>query len=211
MSQEISQVPLSGQQPSAIPPRDLLIGHIRAHVRKGDAAKERAAQNHKKSEDHYIAAGRYLTELKNHYSQSWAHWESILTIDVKISTGRASELMQLADGRKDLQQIRDEKAKSVAQHRARNLFTTSPCSEEEDSPEDPLRPTSSAPSTPQLTISPGKKMLRLRAAALIIDLTDEDIRNMALKMVLEGERQTSFDDFRNAVVDLYQALSRAGR
>ena len=95
-------------------PEPLLVRYIRAHVRKGEAAKERAAQNHKKSEDHFIAAGQYLTMLKVTYAPTWQHWEALLKIKVKLSTGRASELMQLASGKKDLQQIRDGKAQSMA-------------------------------------------------------------------------------------------------
>src|SRR5262245_40529424 len=62
----------------------------------------------------FIAAGQYLTMLKVTYAPTWQHWEALLKIKVKISTGRASELMQLASGKKDLQQIRDGKAQSMA-------------------------------------------------------------------------------------------------
>ena len=74
-------------------PEPLLVRYIRAHVRKGEAAKERAAQNHKKSEDHFIAAGQYLTMLKVTYAPTWQRWEALLKAKVKLSTGRASELM----------------------------------------------------------------------------------------------------------------------
>ena len=50
-------------------PEPLLVRYIREHVRKGEAAKERAAQNQKKSEDHFIAAGQYLTMLKVTYDR----------------------------------------------------------------------------------------------------------------------------------------------
>jgi hypothetical protein len=39
----------------------------------------------------------------------------------------------------------------------------------------------------------------------------QDVRDEAIKLVLEGERQSAFDDFRNAVADLYQQLLRAVR
>src|SRR5262245_10073055 len=106
-------------------PESLLIGHIQAHIRQGDKAKERADQNRKKSDDHYAAAGRYLGMLKATYAPTWQQWEAILKIKVKLSTGRASELMQLADGRKDIQQIRDGKAQSVAPPKGESFFTTS--------------------------------------------------------------------------------------
>ena len=87
-------------------PASLLIGHIQAHIKQGDAAKERATKNIKKSQDHYIAAGQYLKMLKVSYAPTWQQWETVLKVKVKLSTGRASELMQLADGRKNLQEIR---------------------------------------------------------------------------------------------------------
>src|SRR5262245_11753841 len=100
-------------------PESLLVRYVRAHIRKGEQAKERATQNHKKSEDHFIAAGRYLGMLKATYAPTWPQWEAILKIKVKLSTGRASELMQLADGRKDIQQIRDGTAQRVRALRAK--------------------------------------------------------------------------------------------
>ena len=111
-------------------PEPLLVRYIREHVRKGEAAKERAAQNQKKSEDHFIAAGQYLTMLKVTYAPTWQRWEALLKAKVKLSTGRASELMQLADGRKDLQQIRDGKAQSMARLRARSSSPEAQCGEE---------------------------------------------------------------------------------
>jgi hypothetical protein len=108
----------------------LLIGHIRAHVKQGEKAKERADQAREKAEQHFISAGRYLFTLKLHYAPTWQHWEAILKAKVGLSTGRASELMQLADGRKDLQQIRDGKAESVARLRAGRSSLQAPCSEE---------------------------------------------------------------------------------
>jgi hypothetical protein len=45
-------------------PESLLIRYIKAHVRKGDQAKS-------KSDQHYIAAGRYLINLKVSYAPSW--------------------------------------------------------------------------------------------------------------------------------------------
>jgi len=63
-------------------PESLLIRHIKAHIHKGEAAKERATKNQKKSDDHFIAAGLQLTLLKTHYAPSWQAWETILKAKV---------------------------------------------------------------------------------------------------------------------------------
>jgi hypothetical protein len=79
-----------------------LISTIRAHVAKGDKAADKAEQ-------HYIAAGQHLRALKAAHGGTWAEWERLLKDKVGISTGRASELMQIADGRKTLAELRAEK------------------------------------------------------------------------------------------------------
>jgi len=79
-----------------------LISTIRAHVAKGDKAADKAEQ-------HYIAAGQHLKALKAAHGGTWAEWERLLKDKVGISTGRASELMQIADGRKTLAELRAEK------------------------------------------------------------------------------------------------------
>jgi hypothetical protein len=88
---------------------DQLVAKIKAHVAKGDKAKE-------KSEQHYIAAGQHLKTLKKEHSGNWAEWELLLKIKVKLSTSRASELMQIADGRKTEEQVRADTAKRVMKH-----------------------------------------------------------------------------------------------
>jgi len=183
-------------------PASLLIGHIQAHIKQGDAAKERATKNIKKSQDHYIAAGQYLKMLKVSYAPTWQQWETVLKVKVKLSTGRASELMQLADGRKSLQEIRDEKAQSVRQLRAQKSSLQGRCSEEIHV-EVPSTPPSPEPST----------LPKVRDAAnrLIDFLINETVRELAIKMVLEGERQNAFDYFRDAIADIYKQLSRVRR
>jgi hypothetical protein len=205
-------------------PEPFLVRYIRAHVRKGEAARERAAQNHKKSEDHFIAAGQYLTMLEVTYAPTWQHWEALLKIKVKISTGRASELMQLASGKKDLQQIRDGKARNMARLRARNSSPQAQCGEEDFADElfdreEPEIGATARYEARSLALGPSESKndpdlphdLRTHAGLIIDNLIDADTRKMVIKMVLEGERQNSFDNFRNAVAELYQALSRAGR
>jgi len=207
-------------------PESLLVRYIKAHVRKGDQAKD-------KSEQHYIAAGRYLITLKVTYAPSWEEWEDLLRIKIGLSTGRASELMQIADGRKDLQQVRDGKAQSVARLRAqRSSLRSEEGNETSANPEiDAPRadfvatsadhrlrlsqsedqrdrnPSQGAPQDPKTLFE-----LRIAARGLIRDLISEAIHEMALKIMLdESDSQSRFDDFRNAVADLYQQLLRAGR
>ena len=79
---------------------------IKTHIAKGDQAAS-------KSEQHYIAAGQYLKELKADHRSDWAGWELTLKVKIGIGKSRASELMQIADGRKTLTGLRIAKAKSV--------------------------------------------------------------------------------------------------
>jgi uncharacterized protein YhaN len=85
---------------------------IKAHIAKGDKAVE-------KVDEHYKAAGIYLKELKAEHADTWDKWETLLKTKIGISTGRASELMQVVDGRKTVEKLRADKAESVRQVRAR--------------------------------------------------------------------------------------------
>ena len=76
-----------------------LIANIKAHIAKGDKLASKA-------NDHYISAGQYLATLKKEHAGSWAEWEELLKTKIRISTGRASELMQIADGRKTVEGVR---------------------------------------------------------------------------------------------------------
>jgi hypothetical protein len=192
-------------------PEPLLVRYIREHVRKGEAAKERAAQNHKKSEDHFIAAGQYLTMLKVTYAPTWQHWEALLKIKVKLSTGRASELMQLASGKKDLQQIRDGKAQSVARLRAsKSLHYSS-----EETIEATIGATIGSTAAPLkarvLALGPSDSKAN---ANLLIDVlagSDASTRSAAADALISGARQSQFELVTNAVADLYRKLAGAGR
>lgn len=115
----------------AAPPESLLIGHIQAHVRQGDKARQRADQAREKSHQHYIAAGQYLATLKAHYSRSWDEWETLLKAKVKLSVSRASELMAIGSGKKSTQEIRDGTAQRVRALRARGSSLHSQCNEED--------------------------------------------------------------------------------
>jgi len=181
-------------------PESLLVRYIKAHVRKGDQAKN-------KSDQHYIAAGRYLITLKVSYAPSWEAWEDLLRIKVGLSTGRASELMQIADGRKSVQEIRGGKAQSVARLRASKSLHYS--SEEESHDEGP-ESVATAPLGAHAALGPSNRNDTERLIDALANSTPE-MRNAAVMIVLEGDRQTAFEAVTNAVSDLYKQLSRAGR
>ena len=79
-----------------------LISAIKASIAAGDKTAQKA-------NDHYISAGQHLATLKKEHAGSWAEWEALLKTRIGISTGRASELMQIADGRKTVEQVRANK------------------------------------------------------------------------------------------------------
>jgi hypothetical protein len=79
-----------------------LVGAIKAHIARGDKARD-------KPEQHYIAAGQYLKQLKDGHSGSWEEWEELLKAKVGIGKSRASELMQIADGRKTPEEVKEER------------------------------------------------------------------------------------------------------
>jgi hypothetical protein len=107
-----------------------LISTIKAHIVKGDKAAEKAEQ-------HYIAAGQHLATLKKDHAGNWPEWEALLKTKIGISTGRASELMQIADGRKTVEQVRSGKAESMKRLRAN---VSSPRGEETSEPANGTKP-----------------------------------------------------------------------
>jgi hypothetical protein len=110
-----------------------LVRTIKAHLDKGQQAKDRSDQAKDKSDQHFTAAGQYLKVLKAEHTSSWAEWEELLKTQIGISTGRASELMQIADGRKTVEKLRADRADGMRQVRA----ASSPRGEEtKDKPED---------------------------------------------------------------------------
>ena len=88
-----------------------LIQTIKAHIAKGDKAKDKAEQ-------HYIAAGQHLKTLKASHGGSWAEREELLKTKIGIGKSRASELMRIADGRKTVEQVRADTAERTAKTRA---------------------------------------------------------------------------------------------
>jgi hypothetical protein len=183
---------------TALPPESLLVGHIRAHIKQGEKAKERADQARGKAEQHFIAAGRHLMTLKAHYAADWAAWELLLKTKVDISTGRASELMQIADGRKDLQQVRVATAERVkALRAARGSSLQSQCNEEEEP--------SFEESEPEPAWAEEDDLINTLARST------PAVRGAAVAAVVKGSHQTKFEQFRDAVADLYQQLAKSGR
>jgi hypothetical protein len=89
-----------------------LISAIKTHIAAGDKLASKA-------DDHYISAGQYLAQLKKEHAGNWAEWEELLKTKVGISTGRASELMQIANGTKTVGEVRAVKAESMKRLRAR--------------------------------------------------------------------------------------------
>jgi hypothetical protein len=90
-----------------------LIRTIKAHIAKGDKAKDKAEQ-------HYIAAGQHLKTLKAQRdvaSGTWTEWEALLKTKIGIGKSRASELMQIADGRKTVAGVRADTAERTRQAR----------------------------------------------------------------------------------------------
>jgi bacterioferritin-associated ferredoxin len=113
-----------------------LIRTIKAHIEEGDKAAE-------KSEQHYIAAGQHLKTLKAEHGGTWAEWEELLKSKIGIGKSRASELMQIADGRKTVERVRSETAERTAKMRA---LQSSPLrSGENDIADDNLAQPSKAP------------------------------------------------------------------
>jgi hypothetical protein len=102
-----------------------LIRAIKAHIAKGDKAAE-------KSEQHYISAGLRLKALKATHAGNWAEWEELLKTKIGIGKSRASELMQIADGRKTFGDIR-----AVTAERTRKSRQSSPLRSGEEPGEAP--------------------------------------------------------------------------
>jgi hypothetical protein len=201
---------------TAPPPESLLVGHIRAHIKQGEKARERADQAREKAEQHFIAAGQYLIILKAHYARSWGEWETLLKAKVTLSTGRASELMQLADGRKDLQQLRADTAKRVEQHRAQTSSSLQGrCNEEKRPTEEEAQETlrGGAGLLLESIARESQEKFFKRPERLIDALTasSSTTRAQAAQLLISGPRQSQFQSAVTAVSDLYQTLARAGR
>src|SRR5262245_13581125 len=97
---------------SGRPPVDeaRLVHELKVLIGKGDKASDKARQ-------FYVAAGQHLKTLKAQHKGTWAEWEKILKVKIGIGKSRASELMQIADGRKTVETVREETNQRKIQHR----------------------------------------------------------------------------------------------
>src|SRR5262249_48798993 len=73
-----------------------------------------------KAEQHYIAAGLHLKTLKADHTGNWTNWEKLLKTKIGIGKTRASELMQIADGRKTVEEVRAVTSKRTRESRKRS-------------------------------------------------------------------------------------------
>ena len=85
-----------------------LVGAIKAHIAKGDKAKDKAEQ-------HYIAAGQYLKQLKDDCPDQQTFLEKVEK-EIGIGKSRTYELLQIGDGRKTVAEVRADTATRVAKH-----------------------------------------------------------------------------------------------
>ena len=90
---------------------DQVIKLIKAHIAKGDKAKHTSDLAGKKAEEHYIAAGLHLKTLRE--GSSKAAWEKLIKRKCGIGTSRAYELIQIADGKKTVAEVRLGTAKRM--------------------------------------------------------------------------------------------------
>jgi len=111
----MTDIPATGGRNSLTATSTQLISLIKAHIAKGDKAKEKA-------DDHYIAAGQYLKQLKDEQGGTWDEWETLLKTKIGIGKSRASELMQIADGRKTVESVREETNERKKEHRTLSPF-----------------------------------------------------------------------------------------
>jgi hypothetical protein len=89
-------------------PLSTLAGTIKAHIAAGDKSIGKA-------EEHYKAAGLHLMEAKDRVKRTAnLTWPAFLLGECGIQARRANELIEIADGRKTLTEVREKKAKSQA-------------------------------------------------------------------------------------------------
>jgi hypothetical protein len=124
-----------------------IIKTIKVHIVAGDKAADKADQ-------HYRSAGQWLATIKKQHAGTWDEWEELLKTRVGISTGRASELMQIADGRKTIKQLRDADA---AKHRRLRDQRSSRRPEENDVSDADTRTDTKSRRQPACKASPARR------------------------------------------------------
>jgi hypothetical protein len=104
---------------------------IKVCIEKGDKAKQ-------KEDDFYIAAGQHLKTLQAAHKErggTWAEWEALLKGKCGIGKSRASKLVQIAESRKTVEQIRERASESMRDGRAKQI-SPQRCGETEPHPDD---------------------------------------------------------------------------
>ena len=180
-----------------------LVKTIKAHIAKGDHAKDKAEQ-------HYISAGQHLKTLKAAHGGSWEEWAALLRTKCDLSTRRASELMQIADGRTSQEKIREADAERKKLAREKNKKDSSGHPEEKSAAEEPVPdapvddPADTAPPTKQKL---SRKQRRENAAAAA--------RRLASRLADQLDRDTAHalhkfleDDIGDSVFVLTETLER---
>jgi hypothetical protein len=104
-----------------------LVKTIKAHLAKAEKYQSKA-------EEHFITAGQYLMTLKGN-SPDQATFLKIVREQIGLGKSRTYELMQIADGTKTVQEMRDDGAERKARERA-NLSVTSRTETEDLKPRD---------------------------------------------------------------------------
>jgi hypothetical protein len=92
-----------------------LIQTIKALIERGEKAEQKA-------KDFFIAAGQHLKTLHDIHKErggTWAEWETLVKEKCGIGKSRASELMQIADGRKTNDEVRAGTSHRQQEHRDR--------------------------------------------------------------------------------------------
>jgi hypothetical protein len=116
---------------------DQLIKRIKTHIEKGDQAKGKAEQ-------HYVSAGIHLRALRDAHPKK-AEWEKLIRSKCGLGASRAYELIQIANGRKTVAELRLSKAESVRKLRSRPLRSGQPAVvEPEPEPEHKSEPVTAA-------------------------------------------------------------------
>jgi hypothetical protein len=90
-----------------------LIQAVKVLIEKGKATEEKAEQ-------YYVSAGQHLITLKAKHDEGdgkWADWQKLVKEKIGISAPRASELMQIADGRKTAEEVRTRSTESSRKSR----------------------------------------------------------------------------------------------
>jgi hypothetical protein len=92
-------------------PIETLANQIKAHIAAGDKAQGKADQ-------HYLAAGLHLVELKLR-TKTKRQFEFLVQEQVQIGVRRAYSLIAVAEGRETLEQQRERNRTANKAHRAR--------------------------------------------------------------------------------------------